>query len=542
MPEGAARSLTESDINFRIPSGTENVQGLVEQQAESTTEKENRNSLVEIFSQDPRVMYRLIAQWDNESGLMKELRKLKPDIKFTKEHKSGESSNSSVIMLEGTELKEKILDAYFEKINSLNKEEYFKFGYPFSEFLSDATMNIKKISRLEACPVATRSIQHLREKKDFYKLPDYDYSDTETNYKIMIARLSKIVVTQTSNETSGEFLKLMEEIGELYPGIGENSTYIVLRFMHNLSKDKTHDYDKEFIDECKNIITSRSSVDYKDFMELDFFNSWIRSTSFTKAVSVVHDNLDMMRKLGINYRGCVKPLAKQFGIRDFARYPYELLVDQYLNMDKDDSPYGVILYPFRDHNGVFYGDVGAFDDLHEQLRGKYRIRVIECEDKIDIAKNLGRLRKKYPEHKISFAIVGGHGSKSSIVFGGNDKKNILEISDFYLPRGKEPSDTHFVKAIKEGRSLPGHYDKRIDKSSFFEPNSNIVLVSCSTGAKRGIAQKLSQALGMKIIGPEISTNFSSFNPEITPQGNLVFHPEYTKGQARSYILGKEDES
>lgn len=274
-------------------------------------------------------------------------------------------------------------------------------------------------------------------------------------------------------------------------------------------------------------------------------NAWGASASGLDAnniASTIIYNFKSAREIESECPNSVSVLSEEFGIMDFERYPHKMLIDQFENRNKDDLPYGVIIYPRNDHNGAFYENKPAFIDLFNKLTGQYHIRVFECEDKIGVVKAFKKLKNHYPGHQISFMILGGHGTEYSIHFGGEDKKHELERFDFYDfgPREDKKELKKFATIGQDNNFLGDRYDKRmIYLKDFFEPNSTTILASCSTGVHGGIAQELSSALETKIIAPNIPSNIKSFGPNINENGKLSFQVEYfDEGVAKSYMSGK----
>lgn len=245
-----------------------------------------------------------------------------------------------------------------------------------------------------------------------------------------------------------------------------------------------------------------------------YMDAWQCSVSECLQRGIIFQkNISAIKTLESQRQGIVEFLNKNFGIFDLGRYPAEILIRQYDERDNDEMPYGVIFYPRGDHNGAFYGDYDAFQDLFKQLKNKYEIRVGEGASKIDIVKLLYRLDKKYGQkHKISFAIIGGHGTENSIHFGGNAEKNLLSTSD--LRDERHP-------ASKERQ--------------YFEQSPTFILVSCSTGAEHGIAEELANVMHATVIAPDQPTNLKSINIDIE-NNRLNFSVEYkTSGVEKTYV-------
>lgn len=211
--------------------------------------------------------------------------------------------------------------------------------------------------------------------------------------------------------------------------------------------------------------------------------------------------------------GIAKFLFKEFAIRCFGRYSPDLLIKQFDGFE-EQKPYGVILYPREDHSGAFYEDRKAFDDLLSQLKGEYNLRVVEVGNKFEVVRALIRLKRKYGP--ISFAVIGGHGTKDSIKFGDSaHQRNILRVQD-----------------------LRGRGARRA--SEFFQPKPTIILVSCFTGIDRGMGQQLSEMIGAKVIAPQIDTSLHSIEP-VVKDGQLDFRVRYLKGKTRVYRGGKAEQ-
>lgn len=207
--------------------------------------------------------------------------------------------------------------------------------------------------------------------------------------------------------------------------------------------------------------------------------------------------------------GIARFLYNTFGIADFGRYPEKLLIKQFDEYE-EQKPYGVILYPYDDYSGSFFADGNIFKSLLRQLEGKYLIRACEAKDKLEIVKLIRRLNKKYgTAHKISFAIIGGHGEQDSIQFGDvDDEKNILFQEDLA--------------------------DSRAQRKSAFVDRPTLILVSCSTGAEQGIGQKLSELFDATVIAPDKPTSLTGITATID-KSNIHFDVQYTEEDAAERI-------
>lgn len=213
----------------------------------------------------------------------------------------------------------------------------------------------------------------------------------------------------------------------------------------------------------------------------EMLSAWVASGPLLSSPEYVRENIDQMRVLESASPGICKFLFDEFGIADFARYPEKMLLQQREQFEDRTKPYGVIIYPRNDWNGAFYHGWSSFLKLHNQLGGDFYLRVVECESKIDIARALIKLDRRYNPadgsgHKISLAIIGGHGTQNNILFGGSKARHKLRAEDF------------IGKGVRRA-------------SKFFKSGATFILASCSTGIDKGIAQELSKKFGARVIAP-----------------------------------------
>lgn len=238
----------------------------------------------------------------------------------------------------------------------------------------------------------------------------------------------------------------------------------------------------------------------------EVFDNWTKSADPKNFDLVLQRNLGRLREIEKIESGASQFLYKEFGICDFGRYPLEVLVDMVRNYNNKEKPYGLVIFPRDDHNGAFYGGLDSFKNLYGQLNGEFLLRIVECENKTDIARSLLKLDKLYSSdddsgQKISLLILGGHGEKNSIEFGGKDKKHKLHIDD-----------------------LAGSGVRKTNK--FFIENPTFILNSCSTGVQKGIGQELSEIFKAKVIAPKIPVPLPKLKAIKNENGNFEFDAEF----------------
>lgn len=218
----------------------------------------------------------------------------------------------------------------------------------------------------------------------------------------------------------------------------------------------------------------------------------------------IRENIERIVRLEQKYPGAVKELNKMFGIECFGRYPLELLIRQFEEKDDQSKPYGVLLFAKTDHNASMYREASVLDQMYKQIEGTHSMRVIECKSKLDIAKKLIQSKDRYGDaHKIGFAYINGHASPEGVAFGDDFKRDALTVQD--------------LKGLGVQRS-----------GTFFDSDATVIINGCQSGARGGIGQKLSGALGLEVIAPEQAVlSIGSITAQKDPDNHLKFSVEYT---------------
>lgn len=236
--------------------------------------------------------------------------------------------------------------------------------------------------------------------------------------------------------------------------------------------------------------------------------------SWDKASENFKDNLAMILALEKEKPGITKRLFERFNIRNFARYPIEVLMAQDSESQISNRPYGIILYPLADHNRAFHR-VGVIKELYGQIEGRYGLIIIEAGSKLEALHFLNRVRKQCGRAK--FGIIGGHGTDCAIQLGGfPGPRSFVNLEDI-LRQG--------AQALK----------------LVLEDDTTIILVSCKTEVEGGIAQEISKQFPkLKIIASSKPTNIKSLKVTVDEGGKLNFAVEYSTEDALvSYVSGKK---
>lgn len=201
--------------------------------------------------------------------------------------------------------------------------------------------------------------------------------------------------------------------------------------------------------------------------------------------------------------GICQVLRKEFGIRNFFRYPAEILIDQYDTRDTATKK-GIATVALYDHNGAFYQRTSQramqklFTQLHDEqkLGEKYGLMVYEIGDSHELVRAVANARRRSQDRKLSFGIVMGHGMEDSVQFG-----------DFFMRQlGRRDTLTSQDMEHPIAPAVAG----------VFEQGAPILFDSCSTGKE--IVQEASK-LGLKVSGPLVPTSISSYS--VAKQGEIL---------------------
>jgi hypothetical protein len=205
-----------------------------------------------------------------------------------------------------------------------------------------------------------------------------------------------------------------------------------------------------------------------------------------------------------------------------------MLIDQYRERNNLDKPYGVIMFAYDDNGGAFRGEGLKFKEPYDQLKEMgYLLRIAEIQSVPDFARKLIRLQKKYGSgHRISFMVVGGHGS-GGFLEDGTKAEDWVRFGPAEIPRHLR---TFF------GDYFRGKGVQRLGE--FLEEDAPILLMSCSTGTEGGIAQSLSGIGGIgEVNAPERPAYTHSIKVAQGPDDKLKFEVVYDAGEDSGHTGG-----
>jgi len=219
--------------------------------------------------------------------------------------------------------------------------------------------------------------------------------------------------------------------------------------------------------------------DFSEDEVTDLIQSWLSVEEDDMADWYIKQNLINIRGLENFEKKSAKSLYSEFGIRGFGRYRMHELKKQYEERD-DEGPYGLFFQAVMDWNGSF-SQSNQSEDIREKVEeNTIMLRVIEGNGKIDLAKRLLSLHDKYNQ-KIKFMYMHVHGNTDVIGLGD-----------------REGSDRKFLQEDLKGKGV-----QRIKE--LFESNAELILSSCLTGVKGGLAEEMANTYNVKVIASDKPT-------------------------------------
>jgi hypothetical protein len=267
---------------------------------------------------------------------------------------------------------------------------------------------------------------------------------------------------------------------------------------------------------------SFSAYGFDKEQRADLESAWSASRTSERAQhegikgGVVRENFDVMSSLMAVSASFPRELHQTFGIRHFLRYDPHDLAQQMQAWDRGQTTAPgnrvvLAVSPISDHNRGFEKASLMFGDLHPVYAEAGSLTEL-ARRVISTRRHLGRLNA---------LILGGHGNKNSIEL--NDNARIT---------------TRDLKRPRSYGSRPTALEKIRDKD-IFTPGAEIVLRSCSTGAKGGIAEHISRLSAIEAIAPKVdSGSYISWAEE---PGSGIHNVVYTgsKSHIRTGLLRRK---
>ena len=119
----------------------------------------------------------------------------------------------------------------------------------------------------------------------------------------------------------------------------------------------------------------------------EIIDQWVSATGHQGGADI-SANLEKISRLENERPGIAKMLYEKFGIRNFRRYPEEILITQYDQFEDTERPYGIMVQALADHNGIFGVDNETWQKFFDEIKDKYNFRVFEASGKRELVQHL----------------------------------------------------------------------------------------------------------------------------------------------------------
>jgi len=393
----------------------------------------------------------------------------------------------------------------------------------FEQIINEGSSDILKFRATELLKKALR-IGNSRQQQDIrnYLMNNLkDWRTKDHNWRELAVNLFK---TGTSEQVREAFLWLDRALQD--PSTKNISREVVICLATDNEIDQQN---KEVaINQFLVPLLSSFGLDFNDLKD-----AWIKASDKTECEAFFRRNLYTIFELERAFpeaggKACTT-LIEFFGIKNFARYPLDLLKDMYQEREIDRS-YGLGLYPSSDNNGAFY-DKEPLENFYDKLKKlNVGLRIYECGSKYELVKTMVKTDKRYGKtFKPAFLILAGHGTHDSIRFGEQTVNEESSGFNPYTERGM------LYQADFEGKGA-----QRMHK--FLEDDAPLILFSCSTGAEGGIAQTISTIYrGHETSAPSHPATFALLEPTIGKDGKLKIDARFTATATKKYFVPNEAE-
>jgi hypothetical protein len=230
-------------------------------------------------------------------------------------------------------------------------------------------------------------------------------------------------------------------------------------------------------------------------------NAWIKSSKPEHMGYWHGGNLQAIRDLEKENPECTKKLFDTNGIRCFARYKKEFLLEQ-LNPPSEDEPRGLMVSRYDDWNGAFSGP--QMETAHNKIREAskklgIKVRIAEYDDTIDLFYRLQTMCAKSesdPElTKAEYVWINQH---------GDTVKKIIQDPVTKKETVTEEDDPIKMKQVKEN----WEYILGIGENRESLITDTVACLMCSGGEKNNVMDIIAQNYkedGVIAIGPSHTT-------------------------------------
>ncbi|MDO8571058.1 MAG: hypothetical protein Q7R79_00075, partial [bacterium] len=252
------------------------------------------------------------------------------------------------------------------------------------------------------------------------------------------------MLLKESTERSDELLKKLTEKIKDTNSLSEGTSGTLIKWV----------YDGGYLGDVGKVLISKWLTQFG--FDEKILNDWL-SVEYDQTLirEYVERNIHTIVALEKKAPSSARVLWKDFGIRHFARYPVDILLRQYHSREDTTKQYGVAMMATNDPGGSFAIGHAMWSDFEKQLRAQgLLLRISEISNKVEFLKRLITSDRRYGKtQKISFMVLGSHGSNDYLELGGNTDDDSIELikkSDF-SPRIKKQEKTRASTTLKSKR-------------------------------------------------------------------------------------------
>lgn len=245
--------------------------------------------------------------------------------------------------------------------------------------------------------------------------------------------------------------------------------------------------------------------------------------------TILMGNLSTIYQMEQRRKHSVRDSYTKFGIRNFGRYPIEILLNQ---LEKKWKKFGVGVFTLADHNEAFSTDKHLLGEFASELSpDEEGFIVIEGGDREELTERVNYIIENFGQAE--FGILGGHGTAHGIEYSSPSRhvaRDFAEAGDDVnqkirlLQQEYDYERSHLtVDTIQSG------FGQVLD--SLFVDDAHLSLFSCSTGADQadgepGFAQVLSANSHMIVSAPNIPTSIKNLKLVRLPNGRIGLDVTY----------------
>lgn len=251
--------------------------------------------------------------------------------------------------------------------------------------------------------------------------------------------------------------------------------------------------------------------------------AWQAGSSGKSTYDVIQKNIQRIGLLEGEHPGIVKYLSNsEYNLNNLARYPFYSLERQFRDMQRGKlgtQHYGTIIFPHADSSGMAYEFESTLERLDSVLsKWDHTLNIGEAMD-------LGQVNHML---RTQTALYGKKGKLLILIMHGNKKGMGLNGEEYALKSADFKSGD--VKNLQEVAELKQN----------LEENPTVLLVVCSSGVRKGVAEPLARMLNARVVAMNKSVPVANILPKRLSNNSieLFIETENTKDDIEVFDFRK----